>query len=114
MVTANPIMQNGPFAARDAANAEAVRRMTRADPVLVDVRPAREVVPGMTDKTVLTSGAPLPWAAYRGGQRDGIIGGVLYEGMAASPAEAVAALSSGQVTLDGCHAHGCVGSLAGI
>lgn len=114
MVTANPIMQNGPFAARDAANAEAVRRMTQADPVLVDVRPAREVVPGMTDKTVLTSGAPLPWAAYRGGQRDGIIGGVLYEGMAASPAEAVAALSSGQVTLDGCHAHGCVGSLAGI
>jgi hypothetical protein len=88
--------------------------MTQTDPVLVDVRPAREVVPGMTDKTVLTSGAPLPWQAYRGGQRDGIIGGVLYEGLAASPAEAVAAVSSGQVALDGCHAHGCVGSLAGI
>jgi hypothetical protein len=99
---------------RIAANAEAVRRMTQADPVLIDVRPARDVVPGMTDKTVLASGAPLPWRAYTGGQREGIIGGVLYEGLAASRAEAEAALFSGQVTLDGCHAHGCVGSLAGI
>jgi hypothetical protein len=99
---------------RDAANAEAIRRMTEAEPVLVDVRPAREVVPGMTEETVLTSGAPLPWQSYHGGQRDGIIGGVLYEGLAASPAEAATMLSSGRVTLDGCHAHGCVGSLAGI
>jgi Protein of unknown function (DUF1116) len=114
MVTLDPGIPNGLYRGRDAANAEAVRRMTEADPVLVDVRPAREVVPGMTDKTVLTSGAPLPWTAYQGGQREGIIGGVLYEGLAAGRAEAEAALSSGQVTLDGCHGHGCVGSLAGI
>jgi hypothetical protein len=109
MVTASPVT-----AGRETANAEAVRRMTAADPVLIDVCPAREVVPGMTERTVLTSGAPLPWRAYQGGQRDGIIGGVLYEDLAATPAEAEAALSSGQVALDGCHGHGCVGSLAGI
>jgi Protein of unknown function (DUF1116) len=109
MVTASPLT-----AGRETANAEAVRRMTAADPVLIDVCPAREVVPGMTERTVLTSGAPLPWRAYQGGQRDGIIGGVLYEDLAATPAEAEAALSSGQVALDGCHGHGCVGSLAGI
>jgi hypothetical protein len=114
VVTASPGAASGTSHRRAAANADAVRRMTEAEPVLVDVRPAREVVPGMTDKTVLTSGALLPWQAYQGGQRDGIIGGVLYEGLAASPAEAAAALSSGQVMLDGCHAHGCVGSLAGI
>jgi len=109
MVTASAVT-----AGRETANAEAVRRMTAADPVLIDVRPARDVVPGMAERTVLTSGAPLPWPAYQGGQRDGIIGGVLYEGLAATPAEAEAALASGQVTVDGCHGYGCVGSLAGI
>ena len=100
MVTASAVT-----AGRESANAEAVRRMTAADPVLIDVRPARDVVPGMAERTVLTSGAPLPWLAYQGGQRDGIIGGVLYEGLAATPAEAAAALSSGQVTVDGCHGY---------
>jgi len=109
MVTASAVT-----ARRETANAEAIRRMTAADPVLIDVRPVRDVVPGMTERTVLTSGAPLPWLAYQGGQRDGIIGGVLYEGLAATPAEAAAALSSGQVTVGGCHGYGCVGSLAGI
>jgi hypothetical protein len=113
VVTTGPAAHRG-TAGRDSANAEAVRRMTQADPVLIDVRPARDVVPGMTNKTVLTSGAPLPWPAYTGGQREGIIGGVLYEGLAATRAEAEAALSSGQITLGGCHGHGCVGSLAGI
>ena len=46
------------------ANTEAFTRLTEADPVLVDVRPAGEVVPGMTPATILTSGAPLPWEAY--------------------------------------------------
>ncbi len=34
--------------AREQANAEAARRMCEAEPVLVDLRPAGEVVPGMT------------------------------------------------------------------
>jgi hypothetical protein len=113
MVTTGPGAASGTNR-RETANAEAIRRMTAADPVLVDVRPARDVVPGMTEHTVLTSGAPLPWPAYEGGQRDGIVGGVLFEGLAATRAAAEAALSSGQVIVDGCHAHGCVGSLAGI
>ena len=48
-------------AAREAANAEAVRRMTGADPVLVDVLPAGEAVPGMAPNVILTSGPPMPW-----------------------------------------------------
>ena len=64
---------------RQEANQETLDRLNRADPVLIDVRPAGEVIPGMTPTTVLTSGAPLAWTEYRGGQRKSLIYGAVYE-----------------------------------
>src|SRR6266550_3583872 len=103
-----------PVSLRERANAEALERLWAAEPVLVDVEPAGEVVPGMTAETVLTSGAPLVWDDYFGGQRSGIIGGALYEGLAADAEEAEAKIRGGEIRLATCHEHGCVGSLAGI
>jgi Protein of unknown function (DUF1116) len=99
---------------RAAANAEAVRRMKESEPVLVDVLPAGEAVPGMAPNTVLTSGAPMPWADYTGGQRRAVIYGALYEGLASDPEDADAKLADGRIALESTHAHGCVGSVAGI
>jgi len=99
---------------RDGANRQAFERMIAADPVLVDVRPAGEAVPGMTPATILTSGAPLPWAAYQGGQRRAIIYGALYEGLASDMEDADAKLRDGRIRVEACHEHGCVGSVAGI
>jgi hypothetical protein len=99
---------------REGANRVALERMTEADPVLVDMRPAGEVVPGMTPQTILTSGAPMPWGEYTGGQRAAVIGGALFEGLAADADEADARLRDGTIRLGACHDHGCVGSLAGI
>jgi Protein of unknown function (DUF1116) len=100
--------------ARDAANAESVRRMTGADPVLVDVQPAGEAVPGMAPNVILTSGPPMPWDSYYGGQRNAVIYGALYEGLAADPDDADARLRDGRIVLASTHDHGCVGSVAGI
>jgi hypothetical protein len=88
--------------------------MTDADPVLVDLRPAIDVVPGMTPETILTSGAPMPWERYTGGQRNAVIGGALFEGLARHADEADAKLRDGTIALGACHDHACVGSLAGI
>ncbi|HIM69087.1 MAG TPA: DUF1116 domain-containing protein [Gammaproteobacteria bacterium] len=88
--------------------------MAQSDPVLLDVRPAIEVVPGMTRTTILTSGPPLPWADYIGGQRDAIIGAVRFENLAETHDEAVAKLDAGDITVGGCHDYGCIGSLAGV
>ena len=99
---------------RAEANAEAVRRMTSADPVLVDVQPAGEAVPGMTLNTILTSGPPMPWPDYYGGQRNAIIYGALYEGLARDPEDADEKLRDGRIVLAATHDHGCVGSVAGI
>ena len=98
----------------ERANAECFRRLTTADPVLEDVRPAVEVLPGMTRETILTSGPTLPFSAYVGGQRAAVIGGVLFEGLAKNAAEAEAMLNAGQIKVEGCHPHAAVGSLAGI
>ncbi|MGI8571975.1 MAG: DUF1116 domain-containing protein [Solirubrobacteraceae bacterium] len=98
----------------DSANREAVQRLIDAEPVLIDVAPAIEVVPGMTPDTILTSGAPMPWESYFGGQRAAVIGGALYEGLARDPEDADAKLGDGRIKVGACHDHGCVGSLAGI
>jgi len=92
----------------------ALHALVAAQPVLVDVAPAGSVVPGLGPGVVLTSGPPLPWSSYSGGQREAIIGGVLHEGLAADRAEAISLLDSKQVQVHGCHDHGCVGSLAGV
>jgi len=99
---------------RPAANAEAAERMTGAEPVLIDVLQALEAIPGMTERTILTSGPPMPWRDYYGGQRNAVIYGALYEGLASDPDDADAKLADGRITLAATHDHGCVGSVAGI
>jgi len=99
---------------RDTANAEAVQRLAAADAVLVDVLPLAQAVPEFDSRTVLTSGAPLPWDQYVGGQRNGIIGGAVHEGLAENPQDAVEKLASGGIRVQPCGDYRCVGSLAGI
>src|SRR5262249_31540441 len=99
---------------RAEANGLAFERLAKSDPVLVDVRPAGKFVRGFEPNTILTSGPPMPWSNYTGGQREAIIGGVLFENLANERNEAIAKLDSGEIKLGGCHDFGCVGSLAGI
>ncbi|HXV23237.1 MAG TPA: DUF1116 domain-containing protein [Alphaproteobacteria bacterium] len=99
---------------RAEANRLAFERLTDSNPVLVDLRPAGDVVPGFTQHTILTSGPPTPWPDYSGGQREGIIGGALFEGLAKDRDEAIAKLDAGEIRVGACHDLRCVGSLAGI
>ena len=45
----------------EAANQEVLARLFAAEPVLVDVAPAREVVPGLDDRMIMHSGPPIEW-----------------------------------------------------
>ncbi|MFF1404442.1 DUF1116 domain-containing protein [Streptomyces sp. NPDC058294] len=104
----------GTRTARDAANAQAVARLVGARPVLETVAPAAEVVPGMTPRTILLSGPPMPWQRYEGGQRRAVIGAALHEGLARDEAEADALLTDGTIALRPSHDHATVGSLTGV
>ncbi len=99
---------------RQRANQQALERIVSAEPVLVDVAPAGEVVPGMAADLILTSGAPLEWPEFTGGQRRAIIYGAIYEGLADSPEDAAWRLDRGEIRVRSTQQHGCVGSVAGI
>ena len=81
--------------APSSANLEAFDRMCRADPVLVDIQPAGEVVPGMTPDTILASGPRLDWEDYLGGARKAIVYGALFEGLATDVDDAERKLAAG-------------------
>jgi len=99
--------------ARERVNRSAVHALVASDPVLVGVDSAGAAM-GLPRSTVLTSGPTMPFASYTGGQRAAIVGGALYEGLAADEASAVAALERGDILVRGCQEFGCVGSLAGV
>jgi len=95
------------------ANTEALRRMEEADPVLVDIAPAVDVIPGLKDKMVLHSGPPVDWQHMSGAQRGAVIGITLFEGWAKNEDEAVKILKEGDITFEPNHHHQAVGPMAG-
>ncbi len=97
----------------DAANTEAWNRLTTANPVLVDVAPAGEVIDGLTGRTILHSGPPIRWQDMCGAQRGSVLGLVLFEGWATSLEDADALITSGEVRLEPNHHHHGVGPMAG-
>lgn len=99
---------------REKANQQVIAQLAAADPVLVDVLPAGEAVPGFAPNTILTSGAPLAPCDYTGGQRDAILYAAVYEGLAGDLADAALKLERGDIRVEPCHDHGCVGSVAGV
>jgi hypothetical protein len=96
------------------ANREALERLLSAQPVWVDVRPAQEVVPGMTKNLVMHSAPAIEWERMCKPQQNGIIGAVLYEGLADTREEAVQLIEKGEIRIEPCHHHDSVGAGAGI
>src|SRR5882672_9476832 len=96
-----------------AANEEALRRIVAANPVLVDVAPAAEVIPGMRERLILHSGPPVSWERMCGAQRGAAIGMCLFEGWAKDALEAERMLAAGAVALEPNHHHQTVGPMAG-
>jgi len=97
----------------EQANSEAVKRMIAGDPVLVDIAPASEVIPGMQDRMITHSGPPITWERMCGAQRGAIIGNVLFEGWAKSKEEAEEMLQNGEIQMEPNHHHHTVGPMAG-
>src|SRR5207244_2911863 len=92
----------------DAANQAALDRVLAAHQILVDVRPAIEVVPGMTRDTVLHAGPPIAWDRMSGPLRGAVSGALVYEGLASTPEEGERLAASGVVRFDPCHHHAAV------
>ncbi len=96
------------------ANFQALELILGAQPRLVDVAPALEVVPGMTPNTILHSAPAIEWDRMCGPHRNGIIGAALWEGIADDAAHAEQMIERGEIIIAPCHHHDSVGAGAGI
>lgn len=98
----------------NAANKEVLDRILAAQPVLVGVGRALDVIPGMEPNLILHAGPPVAWERASGPLRGAVIGGLIFEGLARTEEEAVALVERGEVRLDPCHHHAAVGPMAGV
>ena len=98
----------------EAANAVAIERMLAAEPVLVDVRPAGEVIAGLDDRMVLHAGPPIEWARMCGPMRGAVAGAIVLEGWAPSLDAAIELAASGEVRFAPNHHFDAVGPMTGL
>ncbi len=97
-----------------AANALAAARMLAVRAVLVDVLPASEAL-GLRSGEFCHAGPPISWDRASGPMRGALIGAMVFEGLAADPAEAEARLAAGNgIALTPCHDRHAVGPMAGV
>jgi hypothetical protein len=96
------------------ANDEAVARMQAAQPLVVGVATAADVLPGMTARTILHAGPPIEWADMSGPLRGAVIGAALLEGLAENPDDAIRRADAGQFEFAPGHERGALGPMAGV
>lgn len=98
----------------DSANQVALRRVLDARQVLVDVRPAGEVIPGMQRDMILHAGPPIEWERLSAPVRAAAVGAMLHEGLAPDADSAERMAAQGDVRFEPCHHHQTVGPMAGM
>jgi hypothetical protein len=96
------------------ANDVAVTRMQEARPLLVGVAAARDVLPLMTERTLLHAGPPIEWADMTGPMRGAVIGAALFEGLAEDAEDAARKAEAGAFEFAPGHEHGALGPMAGL
>lgn len=96
------------------ANAALFEKLCAAQPMLLGVAPAIEVVPGMTADTILHAGPPVTWAAMTPAMKAAVLGGLVFEGRAADLEAAETLAASGQIRFAPAHDHNAAGAMAGI
>lgn len=96
------------------ANEKVMEIILSGTPHFIGLDIARNVIPGMTEDTILHAGPPITWDRMCGPMRGGIMAGLVYEGRADSPKAAEKLAASGKIRFAPCHEHSAVGPMAGI
>jgi len=97
-----------------AANETAIEHLLSAEPHIIGIGIAKDVIPGMTERTILHAGPPVTWEAMCGPMRGAVMGSLVYEKAASSAKEASELAASGDVVYAPCHHHQAVGPMAGV
>ena len=103
------------FSGIDEANRAVIDRIVASQPVLVDVKPARELIDEFNHgRLLLHAGPPIRWENMTDPMKGSCIGAALFEGWADTVEDARALLESGGVRFMPCHHVNAVGPMGGI
>jgi len=97
-----------------SANANAVQRVLASKPYLVDVKPAKEVLPDMGNRSIFHAGPPIKWDRMCGPMKGAVVASIIFEGWASSWDGAVKLIQEEEVELSSNHDHEAVGPMAGV
>jgi len=97
-----------------AANVDAVERMLGADPVLIDVRKAGDVIAGLEDRMILHAGPPVDWQDMCGPMRGAVCGIMVFEGWATDLVDAERQAKAGEIQFHPNHHFDAVGPMTGM
>jgi hypothetical protein len=98
----------------EEANSIAIERMLKSMPVLVDVKPAIEVVPHMKKNSILHAGPPIEWKRMCGPMKGAIVATIIFEGLAYDWDGAVKLIEQDNIVFSPNNEHDAVGPMAGI
>jgi hypothetical protein len=98
----------------EQANRTALRRMLAAEPVLIDVRPAGEVMPMLEDRVILHAGPPIGWDRMCGPMQGAVAGIAVFEGWATDLDDALAMAEGGAFAFQPNHHFDAVGPMTGM
>lgn len=96
------------------ANEIAVGRLMSSEPVLIDVKPAYEVLNGLERNTILHSGPPIEFEQMCEPMKGAVYCALLNEGIAKDIEEAKIRAVDGSVVYKTCHEFGAVGPMTGL
>ncbi|MGI6004203.1 MAG: DUF1116 domain-containing protein [Christensenellales bacterium] len=83
----------------DQANAQAMNIMLNGRPVWIDVQPAIQAIPNMTEKTILVAGPPIATEKIVHPVKVAICGAIVYEGLAKDEQEAWKMVEDGRIVV---------------
>ncbi|TDL81395.1 DUF1116 domain-containing protein [Palleronia sediminis] len=96
------------------ANDTALSRIFAAEPVLVDVIPASEAIPALTERMILHAGPPITWDRMCGPMQGAVAGIAVFEGWAPDLDAAAAMAAAGDIAFHPNHHFDAVGPMTGM
>ena len=98
----------------DDANQQALARILEGEPRLIDIVPARELMPGLKDRMILHAGPPITWDKMCGPMRGAVAGAIVFERWAPDLKAAAELAASGGIEFHPNHHFGAVGPMTGM
>jgi hypothetical protein len=96
------------------ANQEALQRMLKAVPMLVDVVPASQAIPALEKNMILHAGPPIEWSRMCGPMQGAICGIAVFENWAPDLETAEIMAAEGEFDFQPNHHFGAVGPMTGL